>query len=188
MEDKPSWEEVYLTPEENQKEMQHQQEQNLQRGQQDQGQDEQPEWWVPTPQWEQPSGDAYTGGMWDDGDRQDDDNADGNLTMERTYPSRGPTPISGLENDITAAQQPQYDDHGIEQPVSPALALGATDNDQQLPASASAEMAGSPDGAEEEKGRQGGRRKRRVIGPPVEGRRQSSRIRIKNNRMVEEGG
>lgn len=190
MEDTPSWEEVYLTPEENQKEMQHQREQNLQREQQDQGQDqEQPGWCVPTPEWEEPSGDAYMEGMWDDGNMRDDDDADVNSIMKRTYPSRGPTPFSGFDDDTTAAQQPQYHDPAREQPISPAEALGPTDNDQQPPAGASAEMAGSPEGeGGEEKGRQGGRRKRRVIGPPVEGRRQSSRIRTKTNRMAEKGG
>lgn len=176
----------YLTPEEHREEIKRQEQQAQGQGQGSQ------EWGAATPGLvAESSADDWSGGMWDDGNMREDgedDGGDGDARMEMDYPTtlRAPTPFSGFDDDDnTNAQQWQTDEHGTEQPVSPVSALGATHDSQQLSASTAADMTRSPEGDREERGR---RRQRRVIGPPVEGRRKSSRKRTKTKRMVEEGG
>ncbi|MCJ1461724.1 hypothetical protein MMC07_000323 [Pseudocyphellaria aurata] len=162
------WRLVDLTPEEHQQEMQYQEDEKL---------DQEPRaWGAATPQAE-PSADGWTGDTWEDGDMHEDRDGDGDTRMEMGY--HAPTPFSEFYND----------DPGTEQPISsPALASGATSDVQQPSASTAAEKAGSSEGNGDGNGRRRARKPRRVIGPPVEGRRQSSRKRTKTKRMVEEGG
>lgn len=175
-----TWRLVDLTPEEHEQEMQHQEEEQVEQEsrvwEEEQIEQESRAWGAATPRAE-PSADGWMGGVWEDGDTREDGDGDGDTTMEMGY--HAPTPFSGFNND----------DPGTEQPVSsPALASGATDDSQQPSGSTAAETAGSPEGNGDGRGRRRARKPRRVIGPPVEGRRQSSRKRTKTKRMVEEGG
>lgn len=185
------WELVNLTHEEHVEEMRRQQHER-------QDQQDPPAWGSETPQAEvpwpetprahaEPSENEWIGEMWDDGNMRDGGDEDEHAKRETDY-VRAPTPFSGFDDADTAVQQTLNGDPGTEQAVSPALALGATDDNQQPPASNATEIARTSEGnGGEERGRQGEQKQRRAP-PPVEGRRKSSRKRTKTRRMVEEGG
>ncbi|MCJ1260767.1 hypothetical protein MMC22_000630 [Lobaria immixta] len=201
-----TWELVDLTPEEHEREMARQQcqleEERDQQSQQEQLQEEQdqqgqgqgqerPAWGVETPRVVSPSpADEWTGGLWDDGNAREDGDWPEHATGGDVVPLRAPTPFSGFDDSDTAAPQPENDDPGTEQVMSPTVALDATNNGEQLPAGTTgtaAEMAGSSEAEGEERGRQRAPRQRRVTAPPMEIPRRSRRRRIKTRRMIEGG-